>query len=58
MKPARPNSESGFALLFVFLMAALLAISLYMEMPRVAFEAQRAKSLGKWFAQAQPVKQV
>lgn len=37
------NSESGFALLFVFAMAAVVAISLYIEMPRVAFEAQRDK---------------
>jgi type II secretory pathway pseudopilin PulG len=37
------RSESGFALLLVFLMAALVAISLYMEIPRVAFETQRQK---------------
>ena len=37
------KSESGFALLFVFLMAAIIAINLYMEMPRVAFQAQRQK---------------
>jgi len=30
-------------MLLVFLMAALIAIALYNEMPRVAFEAQRAK---------------
>ena len=35
--------EAGYAMLLVFLMAALLAISLYMEFPRVAFESQRAK---------------
>ncbi len=41
---ARPRrSESGFALLLVFLMAALLAIALYTEIPRVAFQTQRAK---------------
>ena len=40
-----PNAESGFALLLVFLMAAVVAISLYMEIPRVAFEAQRQKEL-------------
>jgi hypothetical protein len=39
----RHGQESGFALLLVFLMAALVAISLYMEMPRVAFETQRQK---------------
>lgn len=35
--------ESGFALLLVFLMAAVIALSLYMEIPRVAFESQRQK---------------
>lgn len=39
----RRNPESGYALLFVYAMAASLAIMLYMEMPRVAFEAQRDK---------------
>ena len=39
----RSRQESGFALLLVFLMAAVIAISLYMEIPRVAFEAQRQK---------------
>ena len=29
--------ESGFALLLVFLMGAIIGITLYMEMPRVAF---------------------
>jgi type II secretory pathway pseudopilin PulG len=39
---ARPRrSQSGFALLLVFLMAAILAITLYMEIPRVAFQSQR-----------------
>jgi hypothetical protein len=33
--------DSGFALLFVFLLAAAIAISLYMEMPRMVFESQR-----------------
>ncbi|MDP9169483.1 MAG: hypothetical protein M3N54_02590 [Acidobacteriota bacterium] len=42
MIPAR-NSESGFALLFVYAMAAAVAIMLYMQLPRVAFEAQREK---------------
>lgn len=41
---ARPRrSESGFALLLVFLMAAILAIALYTEIPRVAFQTQRQK---------------
>ena len=35
--------ERGFALLLVFVMAAAIAITLYMELPRVAFEAQRNK---------------
>jgi hypothetical protein len=39
----RRRNESGFALLLIFLMAALLALSLYKEIPRVAFETQRQK---------------
>src|SRR6266487_409140 len=35
--------ERGFALLLVFLLAASIAISLYMELPRVAFESQRTR---------------
>ena len=35
--------QRGFALLLVFVMAAAIAITLYMELPRVAFEAQRNK---------------
>src|ERR1700749_4261338 len=37
------NPESGFALLMIYAMAAIVAITLYMELPRVAFEAQRDK---------------
>ncbi|MFL6415748.1 MAG: hypothetical protein ACJ74Y_08770, partial [Bryobacteraceae bacterium] len=37
------DGERGSALLIVFVFAAILAISLYKEMPIVAFEAQRAK---------------
>lgn len=37
------NGESGFALLLVFLMAAVIAITMYMEIPRVAFASQRQK---------------
>ncbi len=37
------RSESGFALLLVLAMASLIAISLYMTLPRVAFETQRDK---------------
>jgi len=43
MRRRRNQRESGFALLLVFLMAALVAISLYMEIPRVAFDTQRQK---------------
>src|SRR5580692_9457610 len=39
----RRHPESGFALLLVFVMAAAISITLYMEMPRVAFESQRAR---------------
>jgi len=39
----RRRRESGYALLLIFLMAAVIAISLYMELPRVAFESQRQK---------------
>ena len=39
----RRKNERGFALLFVFLMAAIVAITLYMELPRVAMQAQRDK---------------
>lgn len=42
MKRTR-NSESGYALLLIFAMAAIVAITLYTEIPRVAFEAQRDK---------------
>ena len=37
----RRRSQSGFALLLVFLMAAIIAIMLYLEIPRVAFDTQR-----------------
>src|ERR1035441_1808724 len=39
----RRRNDSGFALLLVFLMAAMVALYLYMEIPRVAFETQRQK---------------
>jgi hypothetical protein len=38
--PASPR-ESGYALLMVFLLAALIALSLYSVMPRVTFESER-----------------
>lgn len=37
------SKDSGFALLLIFLMAAVIAISLYVEIPRIAFETQRQK---------------
>ncbi len=37
------ESEAGFALLLVFVLAALIAISLYYELPRVMFERTRDK---------------
>jgi type II secretory pathway pseudopilin PulG len=37
------KQERGFAMLFVLLMAGLVAITLYMALPRAAFEAQREK---------------
>jgi len=39
----RRQDERGFAMLLVFLMAALIALSLYNEIPRVSLESQRAK---------------
>jgi hypothetical protein len=42
-EPHFRRQDSGFALLLVFLMASLIAISLYMELPRVAFQAERQK---------------
>lgn len=39
----RKRGERGFALLLVFAMCAAMAVLLYMETPRVLFEAQRQK---------------
>ena len=39
----RRKNERGFALLLVFLMAAIIGITLYMEVPRVAMQSQRDK---------------
>src|ERR1700681_2094848 len=39
----RRADESGFALLLVFLMASIVAIGLYYELPRLAMETQRRK---------------
>src|ERR1017187_3109641 len=41
--PQPRRGESGYAMLLVFLIAAMIAVALYNELPRVAFEAQRAK---------------
>lgn len=41
----RRRKDSGFAMLLVFLMAACIAITLYVEIPRVAFEAERQREL-------------
>lgn len=43
MKSRRPNPQAGFAVLFIASMAAVVAILLFMAIPRVAFEAQRDK---------------
>ncbi len=43
MSQRRKGQESGFALLFVLLAAAMVAIFLYSQMPNVAFEGQRLK---------------
>jgi len=39
----KPGGERGFAMLLVFLFASIIAISLYLEMPRIALESQRQK---------------
>ena len=39
----RRDPEAGYAMLLVFAMSAMLAISLYQQLPRAAFEAQREK---------------
>ena len=41
--PVAKPGERGFALLIVFLMAAAIALLLYQQMPRVAFESERDK---------------
>ena len=37
----RRRDESGFAMLLVFVLAASIAITLFVEVPRIAFESQR-----------------
>ncbi len=39
----RRESQQGYALLMIFLMAALIALMLYQQLPRVAFESEREK---------------
>ncbi len=43
MKRPAKEGERGYALLFVFLMAAVVALYLYAQLPRVAFESERDK---------------
>lgn len=43
MKSERHRERGGYALLFIFVMAAIVAITLYKQVPSVAFEAQRDK---------------
>src|SRR5215471_19683982 len=43
MRLEKKSGERGFALLIVFLMAAAIALMLYVQMPRVAFESERDK---------------
>jgi hypothetical protein len=39
----RRDPRSGYALLFILMMAAAIAVMLYSQLPRVAFESQREK---------------
>jgi type II secretory pathway pseudopilin PulG len=39
----RARTQGGFAMLFIFVMAGIVAITFYMQLPRVAFENQRNK---------------
>ena len=40
---SRHQDEGGFALLVVFMLAAIIALFLYAQLPRVAFESERDK---------------
>jgi type II secretory pathway pseudopilin PulG len=42
-KNQRRKNQGGFALLLIFLMASVVAITLYMELPRIAMQSQRDK---------------
>ncbi len=39
----KQSRRSGFALLFVFMLSAAIAVMLYREMPRIVFQGQREK---------------
>lgn len=39
----RRDTQGGYALLMIFLMAAIFALLLYQQLPRVAFESEREK---------------
>ena len=41
--PGLRNPEAGFAVLLIYSMAAIVAILLFTQLPRIAFEAQRDK---------------
>ena len=43
IQESESRPEAGFALLIVFLMAASVALMLYIQLPRVAFESERDK---------------
>jgi hypothetical protein len=43
MRRTTKSDERGFALLMVFLMAAVIALYLYAQLPRIAFESEREK---------------
>ena len=43
IRKTKRKGQDGYALLFVTAMAAAIAIKLYMELPRLAFETRRAK---------------
>lgn len=42
-QPVARKGERGFALLFVFALAGIAALTLYNELPRAVFESQRSK---------------
>jgi len=45
MRNRRHRQDSGFALLIILLLAGVIAITLYRELPRIAFETQRQKEM-------------